>query len=64
MAKKQRRNLYCRIKIVSQDILQKGGFMDKMGHDIFFKDKKTAIPEIHKKIERPCKEKVFDECNV
>jgi SulP family sulfate permease len=51
------------LKLVSQDILQNGGFMDKMGHDIFFKDKKSAISEIHKNIEGPCDVKAFDECN-
>lgn len=50
------------LKIVSQDILQNGGFIDKMGSDIFFKDKRTAIVEIHKKIDTPCKVKAYDEC--
>ena len=52
------------LKIVSQDILQKGGFIDKMGSDIFFKDKRTAIVEIHKKIDTPCKVKAYDECKL
>ncbi len=52
------------LKLVSQDVLQKGGFVDKMGNNIFYKDKKTAITEIHKKIDMPCKVKVFDECNI
>ncbi len=51
------------LKLVSQDILKNGGFIDKMGGDIFFKDKKTAIAEIHKKIDKPCDVKAFDECN-
>jgi SulP family sulfate permease len=51
------------LKIVSQDVLKKGGFIKKMGQEIFFKDKKTAIAEIHKKIDQPCKVKAFDECN-
>ena len=50
------------LKLVSQDVLQKGGFMDKMGNNIFFEEKKQAIHEIHKKINKPCLEKVFDEC--
>ncbi len=50
------------LKLVSQDVLQKGGFVDKMGNNIFFKDKKTAIAEIHKKFDKPCKLKVFNEC--
>jgi len=52
------------LKLVSQDVLKKGGFIKKIGDDIFFKDKKTAISEIHKKIDIPCKVKAFDECNV
>ncbi len=51
------------LKIVSQDVLKKGGFIKKMGQEIFFKDKKTAIAEIHKKIDQPCKVKAFEECN-
>lgn len=50
------------LKLISQDVLQKGGFIDVIGSNIFFKDKKTAIAEIHKKIVKPCKQKVFDEC--
>jgi SulP family sulfate permease len=51
------------LKLISQSVLQKGGFIDKMGAETFYKDKKTAIAEIHKKIDKPCKQKVFDECN-
>ncbi len=51
------------LKIVSQDVLKKGGFIEKIGQEIFFKDKKTAIAEIHKKINKPCKVKAFEECN-
>ena len=52
------------LKMVSQDVFQKGGFVDKVGNNIFFKDKKTAIAEIHKKIDIPCEVKVFNECKV
>ncbi len=52
------------LKLVSQDVLQKGGFVDKMGNNIFYKEKREAIHEIHQKIQNPCKEKVFEECNV
>ena len=52
------------LKLVSQDILEKGGFKDKMGKVIFFKEKKNAISEIHKLMEKPCKEKVFEECKL
>ncbi len=52
------------LKVTSQDVLKKGGFIDKLGQDIFFKDKKTAIKEIHEKIEKPCKIKAFEECEL
>lgn len=52
------------LKLISQDILQKGGFVDKMGDDIFFKEKKEAIKYIHTKIKVPCEAKIFDECKV
>ena len=52
------------LKLISQDVLQKGGFKDKMGKVIFFKEKKNAISEIHKLIEKPCREKVFEECKL
>ncbi len=51
------------LKINSQDILKKGGFIEKIGQDIFFFDKKTAITSIHKKIETPCAVKAFKECH-
>ena len=50
------------LKLISQDVLIKGGFVDKIGTDIFFKEKKDAIKKIHEKIYTPCKEIVFDEC--
>lgn len=50
------------LKLVSQDVLIKGGFVEQMGSDIFFSDKKEAITQIHKKINKPCKIKVFEEC--
>ena len=52
------------LKIISQDVLQKGGFVEKVGEDIFFKEKKEAIVAIHKLIKQPCKQKVFDECSI
>ena len=52
------------LKLISQDVLKKGGFMEKGGHNIFFKDKRIAIAEIHKKITRPCNVKAFEECNI
>jgi len=50
------------LKLISKDVLKKGGFLDKMGNNIFYKEKRDAIREIHQKIKKPCKEKVFDEC--
>lgn len=52
------------LKLVSQDVLKKGGFLDRMGEDIFFVDKKVAIKQVHNKIKLPCKEKVFEECQL
>ena len=52
------------LKNVSQDVLKKGGFIDKMGTSIFFKDKHSAISFIHSRMNKPCKEKVFDECKL
>ncbi|NNK69077.1 MAG: SulP family inorganic anion transporter [Flavobacteriaceae bacterium] len=52
------------LKLVSQDVIRKGGFFEKMGDGIFFKEKKTAIAYIHNKLEVPCKEQVFTECRV
>lgn len=50
------------LKMVSQDVLSKGGFKDEIGNDIFYKDKKTAIARIHDKFTTPCELKVFNEC--
>ncbi len=50
------------LKIVSQGVIKKGGFDNKMGVNLFFKDKKSAIIEIHKKINNPCRVKAFKEC--
>lgn len=51
------------LKMVSQDVLIKGGFINKIGKNIFFLDKKEAIKKIHEKIEHPCKNKAFKECD-
>ncbi len=50
------------MKIISQDVLKKGGFLKKMGYNIFFNTKKDAIQEIHKLINKPCNVKAFEEC--
>ncbi len=51
------------MKRVSQEVLSKGDFLNKIGRDHFFTDKKTAIAEIHKKFQTPCEIAVFEECN-
>ncbi len=50
------------MKKVSQKVLSKGEFLDKIGKDHFFTDKKTAIETIHSKFEDSCKTPVFKEC--
>ncbi len=60
---KKRGGIYiANLKIISQDVIRKGGFANKMGENIFFKDKKDAINEIHKKLNKPCKTEAFEEC--
>lgn len=51
------------MKLISQDVLKKGGFMQKMGVEIFFSDKNIAIADIHKKFDTPCEKKAFRECD-
>jgi SulP family sulfate permease len=54
------------LKLVSQEILIKGGFLDIMGAECFFKDKHTAIATIYKKFDADicenCDIKIFNEC--
>ncbi|MDO9275666.1 MAG: SulP family inorganic anion transporter [Lutibacter sp.] len=54
------------LKLVSQEILIKGGFVDLIGADNFFKDKHTAISTIYKKLDKDscenCDIKLFNEC--
>lgn len=50
------------MKVVSQDVLKKGGFMDKIGIVNFYKSKTEAIAEIHKRLDKPCEVKAFNEC--
>lgn len=52
------------LKLISQDVLIKGGFIKRIGQNILFTDKKLAISEIHKLIKKPCKIKAFDECKL
>ncbi len=51
------------LKLISQDVLRKGGFLQQLGDGVFFKDKKNAINEIHKKIDTPCEIIAFEECH-
>ncbi|OGS72134.1 MAG: hypothetical protein A3F91_03015 [Flavobacteria bacterium RIFCSPLOWO2_12_FULL_35_11] len=54
------------LKLVSQEILIKGGFVDIIGADNFFKDKHTAISTIYTKLDKDdcenCDIKLFQEC--
>jgi len=62
---KNRGGIYiANLKLISQAVIRKGGFANKMGDNIFFDDKKSAITEIHKLINKPCKVKAFNECNL
>jgi SulP family sulfate permease len=54
------------LKLVSQDILIKGEFIDKIGKHNFFKDKNSAIDKIFKSLDTSicanCDIKIFTEC--
>lgn len=54
------------LKIVSQEILAKGGFREKIGQEHFFVDKSSAIQAIFKKLDKDicstCKVRIFHEC--
>jgi SulP family sulfate permease len=54
------------LKIVSQQILKKGGYRTAIGEDHFYKDKRTAIREIYQKLDKSicenCKVRIFHEC--
>jgi len=55
------------LKIISQDVLKKGGFVDAIGEDNFFKDKRIAIHKIYERLDKEicnsCPVKAFEECN-
>jgi len=55
------------LKIVSQQILKKGGFRDEIGEENFFHDKKEAIQSIYKKLDmkvcQDCTSRIFHECD-
>ena len=54
------------LKIISQDILEKGGFSELIGKENFFEDKNTAISVIFKMLDKEtcekCSIKLFNEC--
>ena len=54
------------LKIVSQQILKKGGFRNEIGEENFYPDKPTAIREIFAKLDKEvcdnCKVRIFHEC--
>jgi SulP family sulfate permease len=55
------------MKLVSQNVLIKGGFLKEIGDDHFFKDKKTAIETIYQKLNKKvcetCEVNAFLECS-
>ncbi|MCD6543728.1 MAG: SulP family inorganic anion transporter [Flavobacteriaceae bacterium] len=55
------------LKIVSQQILTKGGFRDEIGLENFFDDKFEAIQTVYKKLDKDvcskCTTQIFNECN-
>ncbi len=60
-------NLYfCRMKKRTRDFLKKSGFWEQLGEENIFKDKKSAITEIYKRLDdeqcKNCKVKIFKEC--
>jgi len=55
------------LKIVSQQILTKGGFRDEIGLENFFDDKFEAIQTVYNKLDKDvcskCTTRIFNECN-
>ena len=54
------------LKVVSQDVLKKGGFTKKIGEENFYKDKNSALSTIYEKLDKEkcsnCGINLFDEC--
>ena len=54
------------LKIVSQQILKKGGFRESIGEEYFFADKRDAIQAVYKELDKEicstCKVRIFHEC--
>ncbi|MCC6462319.1 MAG: SulP family inorganic anion transporter [Saprospiraceae bacterium] len=55
-----------RLKIIAQDVMESGGFMDEIGRENFFSSKTDAFPAIYQKLNRDicrnCPRRVFFEC--
>jgi SulP family sulfate permease len=54
------------LKLISQDVLIKGGFINEIGADKFFKQKTEAIAYIFKNVDKAqcavCNARIFNEC--
>ena len=54
------------LKIVSQQILRKGGFRESIGEEYFYLDKRDAIKSIYERLDKDicasCKVRIFHEC--
>jgi len=65
--KKKGGGLYVvRLKIIAQDVMESGGFMDEIGRENFFVSKTDAIRKIYQKLDveecKACPHRVFLEC--
>ncbi|NUO00629.1 MAG: SulP family inorganic anion transporter [Saprospiraceae bacterium] len=56
----------CNLKIIAQDVLEKGGYKKEIGEDHFWATKREAIAEIYKHLDHKicltCPARVFREC--
>ena len=54
------------LKRIAQDVLESGGYLDAIGRDHFFTNKKEAISSIYAKLDRQichgCTARIFEEC--
>jgi SulP family sulfate permease len=57
---------FCNLKPLVYDKIVRSGFINKIGNDHFFDQKRNAIRRIYKKLDRDicasCSARVFDEC--
>ncbi len=65
--KKKGGGLYIvRLKLIAQDVMESGGFMDQIGRDHFFTSKTDAIQAIYRRLDvavcKACPHRVFLEC--